>query len=84
MPANTPKRIAGVQWISSTDMAAIVDKRARSVLQISGHAFVRNRKNGKYARLDADDCPGIVELALIAPSPKEATTRASKRTKRSR
>jgi hypothetical protein len=75
--------IEGVQWISSKEMASIVDRRSRAVLKISGEKFIRNRANGEYASLDSNDCPGIVELALIAPAPKEAQV-ARKRSKRSR
>ena len=62
--------IAGVKWVSDRQMATIVDQRSRDVLNISGKRFMRNRADGKYAALDADACPGIVELALIAPEPK--------------
>jgi hypothetical protein len=49
-------------------MTAIVDKRAKAVLGVSGSTFMRRRRRGEYVHLDADDCPGIVELALLAPS----------------
>jgi hypothetical protein len=74
-------KIDGVQWISSKRMASIVDRRSQAVLNISGDKFVRNRARGKYASLDADDCPGIVELALIAPAPKEPRIARKKRTR---
>jgi len=75
--------IAGVEWVSPKQMSMIVNRRSQAVLKISGDKFARNRANGKYASLDADDCPGIIELALIAPAPKEAR-RARKRGTRSR
>jgi hypothetical protein len=62
--------IVGVKWVSDRQMATIVDQRSRDVLKISGKRFMRNRADGKYAALDADACPGIVELALIAPEPR--------------
>ena len=62
-----PKKI---RWISKSQMDSIVDKRARSVLNISGKTFISRRNSGAFAKLDEDQCPGIVELALLAPSPK--------------
>lgn len=79
MPLPESTRSPGVQWISDSAMAKIIDRRAKNVLNISGKTFVRNRKRGKYASLDADECPGIIELALIAPKAKGKTTRARKK-----
>jgi hypothetical protein len=59
-------------------MVSIVNKRARAVLNISGREFVRRRDSGVYAKLDADQCPGIVELALLAPSKKATAPHARK------
>jgi hypothetical protein len=85
MPTTKRRRpSACIQWISSKEMAKIVDSRSRSVLNISGKAFIRNRKNGKYAKLDADDCPGIVELALLAPAVKGTGSIARKKSSGSR
>lgn len=83
MSSEKHANIDGVKWVSSKQMASIVDERSRAVLQISGSKFIRNRAHGKYASLDANDCPGIVELALIAPTPKGARV-AGKKSKRSR
>jgi hypothetical protein len=74
MAATTKK----IRWITKDEMVSIVNKRARSVLNISGKEFIRNRNSGAYAKLDADQCPGIIELALLAPSSKVAKTRARK------
>jgi len=66
-------------------MAEILDSRSRAVLRISGKSFMRKRKKGEYAKLDADACPGIVELALLAPSTeKGARSIARKNSKGSR
>ena len=75
---NTAKHVR-VRWISDRDMEEIVERRARTVLNVSKATFVRNRKSGKYAELDADDCPGIVELALLTPSAEVAQVRAGKK-----
>jgi hypothetical protein len=84
MPAPNRHKSSCIQWISSDEMAEIVDSRSRAVLRISGKSFMRNRKKGKYAKLDADACPGIVELALLAPATKGARSIARKDSKRSR
>jgi hypothetical protein len=55
-------------------MESIVTKRAKAVLNVSTATYLRNRSKGKYKTMDADDCPGIVELAIIAPSSKAART----------
>jgi hypothetical protein len=74
MTATTKK----IRWITKGEMQAIVNKRARSVLNISGREFIRRRNTGAYAKLDADQCPGIIELALLAPSRKVAKPSARK------
>ena len=73
--AATAKKI---RWITKSEIASIVDKRARSVLNISGRQFILNRDSGIYAKLDADKCPGIVELALLTPGRKAAKSSARK------
>jgi hypothetical protein len=75
MAATTKK----IRWITKEEMVSIVNKRARTVLKISGKEFIRKRDNGAYAKLDTDQCPGIIELALLAPSKKVAKPRARKK-----
>jgi hypothetical protein len=72
MPAAKKERLKGVRWISRTEMDSIVAKRARAVLGVTTATFLRNRNRGKYKKMDADECPGFVELAIIAPSEKAA------------
>jgi hypothetical protein len=67
-----------IRWITKNEMVSIVDRRARSVLKISGKTFISRRNKGAYAKLDADQCPGIIELVLLAPSKKVANLRARK------
>jgi len=78
MPEAKKKKIEGVRWVSRTEMNSIVSKRARAVLNVSTATFLRNRSRGKYKTMDADDCPGIVELALLAPSVRGAKASARK------
>ena len=73
--AATAKKI---RWITKNEMESIVNKRARAVLSISGKTFISRRNRGVYAKLDADLCPGIIELALLVPSKKSAKPRARK------
>jgi hypothetical protein len=79
MPPAKRLKIPGIRWVSDSEMASIVDQRARAVLKVSGATFLRNRRNGKYKKLDADDCPGIVELSLLAPSVKVANASGRKK-----
>jgi len=81
MPALKPKK-SGVVWISHREAAEIVDDRARRVLGISGKQFIAGWKAGKYRKLDSDDCPGVIDLALLAPLPRRARVRTNR--KRSR
>lgn len=74
MAATTKK----IRWVTKNEMESIVNKRARAILNISGKTFISRRNRGAYAKLDADQCPGIIELALLAPSKKVAKPRARK------
>jgi hypothetical protein len=74
------KKSLCVKWITRKEANEMVDLQARRVLGISGQKFISNWKAGKYRKLDSDDCPGIIELALIAPLPR----RTSGRKKRTR
>lgn len=79
MPATKKKKLSGVRWISRMEMDSIVAKRARAVLGVTTATFLRNRNRGKYKKMDADECPGFVELAIIAPSEKAARTSGRKK-----
>jgi hypothetical protein len=72
MPTTLKKR-NGVKWITRREATAMVDSHAQRVLGISGKKFISNWKAGKYRKLDSDACPGIVELAILAPLPTRQT-----------
>lgn len=80
MPAIKPKNAA--RWMTRREADAMVESHAQRVLGISAKKFISNWKAGKYRRLDSDECPGIVELALLAPLPRR--TGGRKNSKRSR
>ena len=61
-----------VKWINREQAAAIVDAHAQRVLGVSGQRFISEWKAGKYRTLDSDACPGVIELALLAPLPRRA------------
>jgi hypothetical protein len=69
-----------VKWITRKEADAMVESQAQRVLGISAQKFISNWKAGQYRKLDSDDCPGIIELALMAPLPR----RTSGRKKRTR
>ena len=64
------KKVKGVRWISRDEATMMVDSHAQRVLGISGKKFISNWKAGKYRKIDSDDCPGVTELALLAPLPR--------------
>jgi hypothetical protein len=65
----------GVKWITRGEATAMVDSHARRVLGISAQKFISNWKAGKYRKLDSDECPGVIELAMLAPLPRRASGR---------
>ncbi len=67
MPVAKKNSISGIEWASGEKAAALLDARARRVLKISGEEFISQWKAGKFRDLDSDDCPGIIELAILAP-----------------
>jgi hypothetical protein len=76
MPVSTKKLgTSGAKWVNRREMATIVDAHARRVLGVSGQAFISKWKAGKYRKLDSDACPGVIELALLAPLPRRASGR---------
>jgi hypothetical protein len=77
----TKKKTTGVKWITRSELNEYVDSSARRVLKVAGKKFISNWKAGKYRKLDSDECPGVIELALIAKLPR--TPRARKNRKRS-
>ena len=68
MSATKPKN--GVLWITRHEATVMIDSHARRVLGISAQKFISNWKAGKYRKLDSDECPGVTELALLAPLPR--------------
>lgn len=70
------------RWISREDANSMVDAHSRKVVGVGTEEFIKNWKAGKYRNMDADECPGIVELAMLAGVPK--SSRGRKNTKRSR
>lgn len=57
----------GIKWITHDQAMALLDARAKRVLNISGAEFVSRWKAGEYKNVDSADCPGVIELALLAP-----------------
>jgi len=76
MPTSAKKVVtSGAKLINRREMATIVDSHARRVLGVSGQVFISQWKAGKYRKLDSDACPGVIELALLAPLPRRANGR---------
>jgi hypothetical protein len=71
--AITPKKrkASEIRWVNKDEFTSMVDTRARRVLGISADQFITRWKAGKYRNLDTDTCPGVIELALLAPLPRK-------------
>jgi hypothetical protein len=83
MPAaNRKKKASEIKWVSKDEFSAMVDSRAKRVLGISAKEFLTRWKNGRYRKLDTDTCPGVIELALLAPLPRRKS--GGKKPKRGR
>lgn len=78
MPVKKRKMI-GIRWLTKKDTRKIIHARAKRVLGISGKKFVVNLRNGDYKKLDSDTCPGIIELALLAPESKKTSGRKNRK-----
>jgi|GEM_PF-2237709 len=78
MTALKKKLTSGVRWITRDEANALVDSHARSVLDVTGKEFISNWKAGKYLKLDSDECPGVIELAMLAPLPRRVSARKNK------
>lgn len=76
------RKTVQVRWVTKGEFTSMVDSRARRVLGISGRQFITRWNNGQYRKLDADTCPGAVELAILAPLPRNKSGR--KNSKRGR
>ena len=76
------KKPAPVRWVTKDEFSSMVDSRARRVLGISARQFISRWNKGQYRKLDSDTCPGVVELAILAPLPR--TKRARKNSTRGR
>jgi len=74
------KRSPGVRWITRRQAETMVDSHSQRILGISAKKFISNWKAGQYRKLDSDECPGVTELALLAPLPRRTSGR--KNTKR--
>ena len=89
-PAAQPKRgivpaiakkqkTVGVRWVNKAQFSEMLDARAKRVLGITARQFIARWKNGSYRKLDADTCPGVVELAILAPLPRKKSGRKKSR-----
>ena len=76
------KKAVPVRWVSKDEFSAMVDSRAKRVLGVSARQFISRWQKGQYRKLDSDTCPGVVELAILAPLPR--TKRGRKNTTRGR
>ena len=81
MPVAKKHTHTGIKWVNRQQARTLLDARARRVLKISGEEFVAKWHAGKFKNIDSGDCPGVIELGLLAP--KQRKSRAGKKQKRS-
>ena len=75
------KKVDGIRWLTPEQALALLDARARRVLNMSGKEFVAKWKAGEFKNMDSADCPGVIGVALLA-SASERPHRARKKQKR--
>lgn len=67
MPVLKRVKHDAIKWVTRDQAMALLDARARRVLNMSGSEFATKWKAGEFRNLDSGDCPGVIELALLAP-----------------
>lgn len=70
MPAIKKKKTVEVRWISKSEFHKVLETKARRVLNVSADEFIIRWRDGRYRKLDTDTCPGVIELAILAPLPR--------------
>jgi hypothetical protein len=77
------KKVDGIKSVTREQALALLDARAKRVLNMSGDEFVVKWKAGEFKNMDSADCPGVIGVALLA-SASERPCRARKKQKRSK
>jgi len=70
VPAAKKTKSVEVRWITKVEFKKVLDTKARRVLKVSADEFINRWKSGQYRKLDTDTCPGVIELAILAPLPR--------------
>ena len=83
MPVAKKHQHDGIKWVTREQALALLDARARRVLNMSGEEFVVKWKAGEFKNMDSGDCPGVISVALLA-SASERPRRGRKNKKRSK
>lgn len=71
-----------INWVSGAQALALLDARARRVLNMSGQEFLDKWRAGDFKDMDSSDCPGVIGVALLAPSELSHGRKHKKRSKR--
>jgi hypothetical protein len=81
MPVAKKHKHVGIKWVTHDQALALLDARARRVLNMSGKEFVAKWKAGEFKKMDSGDCPGVIGVALLASASERP--RGRKKPKRS-
>ena len=71
-----------INWVSGAQALALLDARARRVLNMSGQEFLDKWRAGDFKDMDSSDGPGVIGVALLAPSELSRERKHKKRSKR--
>lgn len=68
-----------INWVSGAQALALLDARARRVLNMSGQEFLDKWRAGDFKDMDSGDCPGVIGVALLAPTVESNRVRKNKK-----
>ena len=79
MPLAKKAKISELNWVRGAKALALFDARARRVLKISGDEFLVKWRAGEFKDMDSSDCPGVIGVALLAPTRELSSGRKNKK-----
>lgn len=66
-------------WVSGAQAFALLDARARRVLNMSGEEFLAKWKDGHFKDMDSGNCPGVIGVSLLASTNELSRGRTDKK-----
>jgi hypothetical protein len=75
----TQRKVAGIKWVTKSQLRKVLDSRARRVLGISGAVFAKSYCKGTLGPKSLDGKAGTVELATLCFFTRESSAQAKRR-----